>query len=292
MTISRRMGSKDQLMPSDLWSMLAPRAVTIAITGIIGALLSFGGSFLFAPIYSADVLLAPANTSGDGLSSMLGGQAGSLASLAGVSLLSGRDGGQKEEAIATLQSRLITNVFIRDYRLMPKLYDKKTVVNPEAIDAPFGAGEPTIWDAEILFDKKIRSVVTDKKNGLVLMSIRWRDPVEAAAWATELVSRTNDHLRNKAITQASRNLEFLQKQLESVAIVEIRQSVFKLMESEIKTLTLAQGATDYAFKIIDPAVIPGRKIFPKRATFVVAGLLLGLATGIAYALIRGGATKS
>ena len=51
---------------------------------------------------------------------------------------------------------------------------------------------------------------------------------------------------------------------------------------------LANARQEYAFAIVDPAVVPDADSFvrPKRATFVVAGVLFGLILGIAVASIR------
>jgi uncharacterized protein involved in exopolysaccharide biosynthesis len=36
---------------------------------------------------------------------------------------------------------------------------------------------------------------------------------------------------------------------------------------------IAAGGKDYAFRVVDPAVVPERKVFPVRSLFLVLGAL-------------------
>ena len=145
---------------------------------------------------------------------------------------------------------------------------------------------PTLWDAYNLFDKSIRSIDIDKKTGLVTLSIDWKDPKLAAAWANKLVVMLNSSLRADAIDESKQNLKFLREQIEKTSIVQIQQSLFGLVEAEMKKSMLANVTSEYAFKVIDPAVIPERKIKPKRASIVIMSFMLGGFLGTFIALIR------
>jgi len=274
---------EDELSLADLWAAIAPRWWLILMLAVVCAAAAVGYSFRIKPVFSADVLLAPVTQSGSGGgASLANSQFAGIASLAGISLPGG--GSAQQEAIATLESRIMTNAFINDRNLLPELYEARWDQSAQRWKSDDPNKIPTLWEATRYFDQKIRLVATDKKTGLVTMTIRWRDPVEAADWANDLVLRTNTYLRDKAIDRASKNLQFLQQQLEKTSILEVRQSIYRLMENEIKTLTLAQGATDYAFKVIDPAVVPRRKVSPKRMLFLLGGFAAGVLAGVIYAL--------
>jgi uncharacterized protein involved in exopolysaccharide biosynthesis len=62
----------------------------------------------------------------------------------------------------------------------------------------------------------------------------------------------------------------------------VRTTIYKLMETEIKKQMTALGNTDYAFRVVDPAVIPQRKSAPKRSIFAVFGAVL---SGMAWFLV-------
>ena len=134
---------------------------------------------------------------------------------------------------------------------------------------------PTLWDANKLFANKIRTVEQDGATGLVTLSIEWKDPEQAAHWASELVSRTNERMRNRAISSAEKNLAYLKRQLEQNSIAEIRTAIYKLIESELKSSMLAQGDEEYAFRVLDPAVVPQEPVRPQKKVIVLLGLVLG-----------------
>lgn len=243
-------------------------------------------SFAVPPVYQSDVLLAPVSANADaGPLAGLAGQFGGLASLAGVSL-NGEDK-REAEAVATLGSRALVEELVRDENLLPVLFAHKW--DPAANQWKGSDPEdwPSMWDAYQLFEKKIRLVSQDKKTGLVTLTIQWKDPEQAARWATELVGRTNRLLRQRAIARSERNTKFLQDQLNQTSVVEVRQAIYRLLENEIKTAMLAQGSDDYAFKILDPAIVPQERSKPKRSVFTVMGLVAGTALAGLAAMVIG-----
>jgi len=232
------------------------------------------------------VVAAVSNTPGGaqmgGLSS-LASQFGGIASLAGISV--GGDS-RKSESLAVLQSESLTEGYIRTNNLLPVLYRRDwdsakmqwKTDNPEKI--------PTLWKANQYFKKKIRSVVTDSKTGLTLLTIRWRDPVAAAKWANELIGITNDFLRDKAIAESERNIEYLHQEAAKTNIVEARQAIYSLLQTEINKVMVARGNREYAFKILDPAAVPEKPVSPILAIWCAVGTLGGLAVAVFAVLAR------
>lgn len=238
-------------------------------------------ALVMPPIYRAEALLVPVERQDSlgGLSSLIG-QFGGLASLAGVSV-SGDD--QTAEAIAVLQSRSLTEQFIRDKNLLPTLF-------PRAWDAARGTWrnadqQPTMGDALLLFGEQIRSVRPDLQSGLVTLRIDWRDRELAAQWANELVGRANELLRQRAIAEAENSLEYLGRALEEANNVELRSAISTLMQSQMQTRTFANVRPEYAFRIVDPAIAsdPDKRVRPRRTLMVLAGLLAGVLAGIMLA---------
>lgn len=259
------------------------RLLIVALTlgfGIVAAVVSL----LLPEKYEASVVLSPVDDDGSG---KLGGagallsQFGGLASLGGLSL---GGGGGKSVAVATLQSHALTEAFIRDNNLLPILYADDwdaanktwTITDPDKI--------PTPWKAERAFAKKVRSVNEDKKTGLVTLTIEWTDPELAAKWATELVQRSNRHLRAKAIAESQTNLAYLNEQLTKTSVVELQKSIYGLIETEIKKVMLANGSEEYAFKVVDPARVAEERTSPKRTLITAVGLFAGMMLGFVLAL--------
>jgi uncharacterized protein involved in exopolysaccharide biosynthesis len=260
------------------------------VLGITGLCVASAVTWVFVTpeIYRAEVLLMPTSSQEGSGSGGLSSQLGGLASLAGMSLTGTEQ--RKAEAVATLQSRLLTDAFVRDNNLLPELFAERWDAEKKAWK-PEGRRAPTLWDANKLVDKDIRHVDVDKRTGLVTLTIDWTGPAEAAKWANELVERTNALLRRRAIDNGERSVQYIEKQLALTSIVEVRQALFNLVESELKTIMLAQSSPEYAFKIIDPAVVPEEKIKPKRALVVAGSLIAGLFLSLLLVVVRGPSSK-
>ncbi len=257
----------------------------LLVGGVVGASLGLGIALLSPPSYQADVLLAPVKHSGGaGGLQALSGQLGGIASLAGVSL-----GGDSEEAssVAMLKSRLLATQLIEEENLLPVLFAKKWDAARKQWKSGAADESPTVWDGERRFSKKVRRVSEDRKTGLVTLTVVWTDPGMASHWATELVSRTNRLVRARAIETAQTNITYLRQQLDVTNIVEVRQSIYRLLEEQLKQMMLAQGDNEYAFKVLDPAVSPRKPSGPGAAVLTVAGALLGGLIACALVLLLG-----
>ena len=243
----------------------------VFVLGIGGALL---GHFRQKQ-YESTVILMP--VSGD--SSRLGGlgalasQYGDLASLAGVSTPAAS---RKNEAVAVLQSELLTEAYIKSQNLLPILLKDS---NPSFIGRWRGKEaerKPTLWKANLFFKKKVRVVSEDKSTGLITLKITWKDPNLAAKWANDLVKITNTYLKDKAVREAERNIAYLNDQESKTTILEARQAIYSLLKNELDNEMLARGREEYALKVIDPAFPPEK---PSSLGTVALGLF-GLASGL------------
>ena len=116
--------------------------------------------------------------------------------------------------------------------------------------------------------------------------MEWRDPAVAARWANDYVALGNDMMRDRAQQEATRNIEYLQKQLAQTNVVEIQQATYRLIEAETKNLMLAHGRVQYAFTIVDPAVPPEMRSSPRRTLLVITGIFVGGFIGSLVALAR------
>jgi uncharacterized protein involved in exopolysaccharide biosynthesis len=251
----------------------------VAILFLLSTFISACYAYLAPDYYKADTLIAPVedNDKNNALSAL-----GSVASLAGLSI---KDDTNKGVAVAMLQSRTIIEGMIKERDLLPLLYSNLwdpqnrtwKVSDPKKI--------PTPLDGYGLFVKRIANFDDDKKTGLVKIEVEWKSPQLAYEWANEIVSRTNDELRNRALTKSENDLAYLQDQAQKTTVVEMREAIYHLMEDELKKAMIAKGNREYAFKVVDPAVIPEKKSWPKRAVIILLGAMAGLMLGIAVVLL-------
>jgi uncharacterized protein involved in exopolysaccharide biosynthesis len=260
----------------ELWNTLwRSRRLIVSITAAF-ALGAAAYAMLSPPWYNANVLLAPVK---EKASLDLAGQLGGLASLAGI----GSGGTGSVEAVAVLKSRDFARAFIEDQALLPVFFAADW-------DATAGrwklADPPDLRQAVKFFDENVRKVAEDRKTGLVTLSIEWKDPKLAAAWANLLAVRLNDHMRHRALAEAEVNVKYLQHELESTTVVVLQQSISRLLENEMQKLMLARGNAEFAFRIIDRAEIPRLRSKPRRTLIVVLSAFLGCMLSVFVVFIR------
>ncbi len=243
---------------------------------------------LYQPnIYHASALLAP--TEGED-GSGLGGQLGGLASLAGVNI--GQDGSNKVViAKEILQSRAFLTEFIQRHDLKVPLmatkgwnmereewiYDRD-VYNPETAEWAMEEGEslaPTDWDMVKKFREEHLSVSENNDNGMVTVSVKSLSPLAAKNWTEWLVRDINEHMRKRDVQQAEASIDYLEEKLQDTNIAGMQQVFYQLIESETRTVMLANAQKEYVFQTVDPAVVPQEKSEPKRALIAVVATMLG-----------------
>ncbi len=276
--------SSNDLGLRELYVAVMARKRTVVLCAAFGALAGLALALLLKPVYRVEVLAAPvtiASSSGaiGGLVTQLGGGLGSLAS----GILGGKGGSDKEASIAMLSSRAFAASFIEDKNLLPELYASRW-------DAERGAWRddpPTLNEAVKKFGRSILKVSEDRRSGLVRVTVEWRDPAVAAAWANELVDRLNATARRQAIEDAQGSLKFLREEQAKNDMVVLQQAIGKLMEAQLQSIMMANVKEEYAFKVIDPAVAPDDDDYvrPRRVLLGGGALIFGALFGIFVALV-------
>ncbi|WP_428397785.1 Wzz/FepE/Etk N-terminal domain-containing protein [Marinobacter salarius] len=255
---------------------------------------------LYKPdIYQANALLAPEDSDGG---ARLGGQLGGLANLAGVNI---GQGGSSKTVIAreVLQSRAFLTDFIHRHDLSVPLMGTKGwstqreewIYNRDAYNLEAGEWKtdkdgkglkPTDWDLVKKFKESHLSVSENKDNGMVTVSVKSQSPIAAKQWTDWLVKDINEHMRARDIEEAEASIEYLQTKLNETSIAGMQQVFYQLIESETRTVMLANAQKEYVFNTVDPAVVPQEKSEPKRALICVLATMLGGMLGVFIVFIR------
>ncbi|WP_104401002.1 Wzz/FepE/Etk N-terminal domain-containing protein [Vibrio penaeicida] len=252
--------------------------------------------------YKATAVLVAASDNGKGGMTAMASQFGGLASLAGINL-GGGGTDNKAMALAVLQSRQFINAFIRKHDLLVPLMAStqwhkdsgELELNTELYDAttkewirqvPIGQSViPTDWEAYKAF-KEILSNSEDKNSGLVSLSITHYSPAIAQQWVDWLVLDLNTWMKEKSLNETKRNIGYLEQQLNKTNIADMQTVFFQLIEEQTKNLMLAEVEAEFAFKTIDPAVVPEETTGPKRALICVLATLLGGMIGVTIIMLR------
>jgi uncharacterized protein involved in exopolysaccharide biosynthesis len=143
------------------------------------------------------------------------------------------------------------------------------------------AGRPPPTEASGIrrLHSKFVKISEDKRTGLLTLTFDWPDPNLAYRWANDFVAMANEGLRSRTLLDAQAEIDYLNGEIEKTQSVQVREALNKIIETQLKTLALAHVREDYAFRVVDAAILPDAedKVFPKRALFGAAGLIIGAA---------------
>jgi hypothetical protein len=272
------------------------------------AMLVFGvfGYFVAARLpayYRTQLVLAPAaqlsaDTGGlGGLASRIGG----LASVAGIQLGAARVD-RETITLETLRGPTFLIGFAQRRALVLPLFAGKSYdpskgewqLDPKIYDVKKGTWTPEAWargnsgpsDADIFKEISQRiSVEEDRRTGIIRVSVESRSPIVAVQWASTIIEDLNNYVRDKDVQEAKKTLEYLQQQVGTTQVSEMRSIFFALIEEQTKTLMLAHARPEYALKVIDSPVLPDKPSWPRRRLLAALAALAGLALATASVLI-------
>jgi uncharacterized protein involved in exopolysaccharide biosynthesis len=245
------------------------RKILVIIFALVVGLAALVLALRATPIYRAQVVITEVKDTALGGSGSLANQLGGLASLAGVNI---NTGGASLENKAVLESRGLIEEFIKRNSIVPLMNINPKLPNP-------------LWFAVEKFKKNVLDMRDDKLKGTTIITMDWTDASVAAQWANNFVALANALLRERAVEDSTRNIDFLNKQITQTNVLEVQHAMFQLIESETKTLMLATGRLEYAFTVVDPAVAPQVRSSPRRTLMVLSGLLIGGILGSIAAII-------
>lgn len=267
----------DEIDIAALLRVIWRRKVWIAAATLLCTLAAIGYALTATQWYRAEAVLMPRDSGASGgLSGQLA-QLGGLASMAGIAL------GQtsKQEPLGVLRSAGFARRFVEQNGLEAQLSEE--VAQVPALGT--SAQEQKLQKIVEMFRRSVFSITEDKKTGLVTVAIEWKDPVVAASWANAIHRQLNEEIRQRALDESMRNVEYLQAQIERTEMVSLQQAVSRIIESEMQKLMLAQGTDEYAFRVIDDAQPPSNRSRPKRAMLVVIAFLGGLFVSMLAAIM-------
>ncbi|NRA54159.1 MAG: LPS O-antigen length regulator [Gammaproteobacteria bacterium] len=290
----------DEIDLAELWRAIwSGKWLIIAITSLFAAA-AVAYALSLPNIYKSEALLAPAQEqSGGGMASQLGG----LASLAGISLGGGGSLDSTALAIEIMKSRIFVTKFINDHDLLVPLMATKgwdqnsnqLIYNEQAYDvsdqkwlrevkAPF-TPQPSAQEAYKALSA-IVNISQDKISSMVTISVKHYSPAVAKQWVDWLIDAINLEMKTRDLTEAHKSISYLEQQLGKTRLSDLQNVLYEIIEEQTKTIMFAEVREQYAFKTIDPALVPELKDGPKRALICVLGVLLGGMLAVMFVLIR------
>lgn len=141
------------------------------------------------------------------------------------------------------------------------------------------------------FRDEVREVGKDEETDIITVNMSWKDPVVARDLANRYVVEFNEFMRERTEEDVRRKQAFLHEELRRSDIIEIQQSLYRLIEAQTAIAMLASAREEYALEIIDPAATPYKSFNMSRKRKVLlgtfAGTFLCLFAILALVLVRG-----
>jgi uncharacterized protein involved in exopolysaccharide biosynthesis len=260
-----------------LWRTLWHGKWIVIVTSVVVGLLAIAYSLVADEWYRAEVLLIAAERPTD-----RGGLADQLGSLGGIAGLAGITLGSKSNAepLGILKSRQFIGDFIKHHQLIPVLFPDDFTADGQCRWAA-KSDCPDKHDAFKLFSQKVLNAATDKKTGLIIVSVEWTDPAMAADWANSLIETLNERMRQRALEEAEASVVYLKVEMEQARVVPLQQSIGRLLQNELQKAMLARVTKEFAFRVLDRAEAPKWRVWPKRGQLVAFAIVLaGLLSSI------------
>ncbi len=223
-------------------------------------------------IYEAEAVLI-ANSSGisgggskAGLGNIGGLQANSL-----ISLMASGDRGSKdvERALITLRSRTFIINMIKKNNLVPVIFPE---AKPEELQS-----EDMLNQAYEYINKSLKA---DQERSAYNFSIRHTSPQSAFTILNTVIKSLNEEEKIRVVTKAKQEMAYLNNQLPGVNVLFLREVLYSLIAEKTKESTLAEAQEEYVFSVVDPPILPKKKVAPHRTVIVIVFSVVGLLVGI------------
>jgi LPS O-antigen subunit length determinant protein (WzzB/FepE family) len=217
----------------------------------LGLVLGYAAAKIKGPTWVAEAVIAPKETDaqkGPNLSSLgaFGGLVASQLNMGGNASL--------EKIDLILDSREFGAKLMENYSLLPtifkyqfpKVYKKMWDPSKNAWNAKFIPPKPLDMGSFIKgkFLKK-----TTNKNNTMTIQIKSKDSTFSINLATMYIDYLNDYIKINVQRDAGENVEYLEKQLDSIADPLLREKIQGLISNEIEKKMVVSKE---AFRVVDP----------------------------------------
>ena len=255
---------------------------------IVLTILSLLGSYYYAKvqptIYKSEIILFPSNDNSS--SSSMGGGISRLAGMAGIPIGQTGLSAGTGKAFEILKTRKFLLKFSKENNL------KKIIFQSE------WDGDRKSWHEKEPSDEDLYQILLDSieiktpppkaiSNKLsVVFKLRDVDDYsEIANILTKMINNINALQKDEFISKSDKKIKFLTEEVEKTSVLSIQLILHKMIEENVKLISVASATDGFTFDIIDPAVVP-IKPEPKNTLIILfIGLLMGLVISIALSVM-------
>ncbi len=256
------------------WAAVRSRIKLIAGVTVLTAVATFLiCKFLITKYYRAEALLRPeAEQTGVGRLQGIFGASVGIGSLFGGM---GPQTDRAEEYMAIFRSFDFTTALITQHGLKPRTDEQL---------GGFLRSTVTPWK-RYKFVQNNFDAEYDRLSGNMTLDYVDRDQEMARRTLSYFIDDLRDRLRKEEIRSADEALDSLQEAAIKTSDSMLRSQIYELISKQVEREKVAQAEADFAFKIIEPPVVPDRPYWPRPVMYAVVMGLLALVVACVGAVI-------
>ncbi len=264
----------------DYWRVIHKRWILIVAIVIGAVLVTAIRSLVTTNIYRATVVITPVDRHDNegGRLSLVAQQLGGLPGIAMPGATSA------SEIVSLLKTRVLRKEVIERYHLLPELFFNEWDAKRDTWKKKDKEATPTLWDGIRMLDGMV-SVHHAAKVNMITLSVEYHNPEKATNIVNYFLTTLNEHMSSESKRVAETNTRYLEEQLKGSRDPLLKQRIYNLIAQQIETAMVAGVKENFAFKVIDPPMVPDTRIRPKRIQMVIISLVLSLFAGIFIAFV-------
>ena len=250
----------------------------IFLTFLIG-IFSIAYALKLPEFYKSQALVSIQSEDQSASLGSLASQFGGIASMAGISLLGGGD--KTFYVIETIKSREFLKLLLANHNIKPQImatdyYDKKSKkiffydndwINNYVNDSNIG---PSYLEVHEVYIDEILDIYINEKTGFINISVEHKSPVFAENLLSIILDELNLITKKRELLETEAALIYLNTQLLSAPLLEIKTSINNLIESQLNKQMVANIKEDFLLKVLDPPFIPEQRVRPSRAIVCIS----------------------
>ncbi len=252
----------------------------LIVSATIGIGLAAGlyAKFFMVKFYRAQAVITPLNPdSAMGGSLSMSGPFGGVSS--GLASLMSMGGSSDEATLAERDKAIMTS-----YAFTTDLIDRHHLT--QHIAGGHQNGKPVSrW---ILYRKLSANLTSefDFRSGNLTVYFLDPDPAEARRILGYYLDGLRDQLRNEEVESAASIAASLQDEIRKTSDALLQTQLYELMARQIQRQTIAQVQSDFAFRVVEPPVVPDFAAFPLARNIATLVSFVTLVVLCAFFVIR------
>ena len=266
----------DELSLIAIWKVLVERKLLVIVFTTLTAMGAIYYTLTLPTIYKSEVLMVPVdnNSSTESLSSIISSTVGFIPGVG-----KGNFGVVIRQELARLKTRLFLVDFIISKNLKPILFSNYW----DKDKSQWIGVEPSNEDAYKLLSKMI-TVQLDPRDKASIMSVsmEWEDPISIEAVSVTLnglIEKINNDAKGRAVRQSEMAIDFLKKEIGRTDVVDLRETLYNVLEQEMKKKMLSSIGNEFVFLVIEPAVTPEMPENKGVFVLIILSIFLGIFFG-------------